>query len=180
MLNQIVPAKTEDIDKEENAIDMLLGCHQRIRHFGGMAMKLVAAQETSPRQIELAAESLLRYFTVALPLHEADENDSIHPRLRHAAPEGTLAGSAADAMVEQHRSIDEIVERLIPLWELLRGNPGMLAEVSNDMGHLAKTLETMFGLHLKLEEETVFPAMQHYLSQAELNEITKEMRERRK
>jgi hypothetical protein len=180
MLNQIVPANPEGIDKEENAIDMLMGCHQRIRHFSGMALKLVAAQEASPRQIELAAESLLRYFTVALPLHEADENESIQPRLRRAAPEESLAGPAVDAMVEQHRSIDEIVERLIPLWELLQHNPGMLPEVSNEMGHLAKTLETMFGLHLQLEEETVFPGMRQYLSEAELNDITKEMRDRRK
>ncbi len=180
MLSNIGIAKQrEEHKKEETAVDMLLGCHQRIRHFSGVSGRLAAAEGSPAAEIVQAAEGLYRYFTIALPLHEEDENDSIQPRLRKSVPDGELSGPAADAMVEQHRSIDEIVERLVPLWEILRATPERLPDLAPEMKQLSATLQQMFELHLKLEEETVFPAMQKYLSQAQLNEIVSEMKARR-
>src|SRR5512135_2411098 len=82
--------------------EMLLACHQRIRHFSGVAVKLAHAHGVAENEIVQAAAGLHRYFTVALPLHEADENLSLHPRLRRAVPVEELTGRAADAMVDQH------------------------------------------------------------------------------
>lgn len=165
--------------KEESAVEMLLGCHERIRHFSGVSTRLARAEGVAAGEVVQAAEGLYRYFTIALPLHEADENDSVQPRLRRAVPEGELGGPAADAMVEQHRLIDEIVERLLPLWQILRSKPEKLLEVSAELRQLSTTLEHLFELHLKLEEETVFPAMEKYLSEGQLDEIVREMRARR-
>lgn len=178
MLNQIktVPSKSSSQD----AIELLLACHQRIRHFSGVAVQLAHAHDAQGSEITQAADGLYRYFTVALPLHEADENLSVHPRLRRAAPAGELAGPAADAMVDQHLAIDELVERLLPLWVLTRSNPEKLPEVSGEMCAITERLREMFEAHLKLEEETIFPALQKYLSEAELAEIVQEMQERRK
>jgi hypothetical protein len=178
MLNQIKlrPKASESQDVSE----LLLACHQKIRHFSGVAVRLAHGHGATEPEIAQAADSLHRYFSVALPLHEADENLSLHPRLGRAVPEGELAGPAADAMLDQHLAIDELVERLIPLWVLLKSTPGRLPELSAEMCALAKRLSEIFDAHLKLEEETIFPATAKYLDNSEQAAIVREMQERRR
>ena len=79
MLNQISPAKPQN--KSEDAVDLLTGCHDRIRHFTGVAVKLAHAQGESPEQIVQAAAGVHRYYAISLPLHEADEEQTVRPRL---------------------------------------------------------------------------------------------------
>jgi hypothetical protein len=178
MLNQI---KTAPRAREsQDATELLIACHQRIRHFSGVAVKLAHGHGATEPEIAQAADGLHRYFTVALPLHEADENLSVHPRLRRAVPEGELAGPAADAMLDQHMAIDELVERLIPLWVLVKSSPGRLPELSSELCALSKRLNELFEAHLKLEEGTIFPALRNYLPEPELAAIVREMQERRK
>jgi iron-sulfur cluster repair protein YtfE (RIC family) len=179
MLNTIKSTAPKIGEATEDPVSMLLGCHERIRHFVGLAIRLASAQGILDSEIVSIAEKLHRYFTVALPLHEADENASLHPRLRAAVPEGELVGRAADAMVEQHLSIDEIVERLVLLWKLLKSNPTIHAELAPDLQQLSSALQQMLDSHLKLEEESIFPAMRKYLTEAQLVMIGREMQERR-
>lgn len=178
MLNQIKSAPKAP--GSQDAADLLLACHQRIRHFSGVAVKLAHGHGATEPEIAQAADSLYRYFSIALPLHEADENLSLHPRLRRAVPDGELAGPAADAMLDQHTAIDELVERLVPLWVLLKSAPARLPELSAEMCSLSKRLSEIFDAHLKLEEETIFPAMRNYLSPSDLDDIVSEMQARRK
>jgi hemerythrin-like domain-containing protein len=180
MLNTIKSIAPKTGESTEDAVSKLLGCHERIRYFTAAALRLASAQELPPSEIASAAEKVHRYFTIALPLHEADENESLHPRLRAAAPSGELAGPAADTMVEQHRSIDQIVERLVPLCELLRSDPVIHESLAPELRQLSTALQQMFDSHLKLEEETIFPAMRKYLSEEQLAEILLEMQSRRK
>jgi iron-sulfur cluster repair protein YtfE (RIC family) len=179
VLSTIKSSALKNGESSEDAVTLLLGCHERIRHFAGMSVRLASARGLPDSEIASIAEKLHRYFTIALPLHEADENESLHPRLRAAAPEGELAGPAVDAMVEQHRSIDEIVERLVPLCELLKSNPTIHAELAPELQQLSTALQEMFDSHLKLEEETIFPAMRKYLTADQLLDIRREMQERR-
>lgn len=166
--------------KLTTAADRLKSCHDKIRYFSGVAVRLAHAQGATEREIVQAADGLHRYFTVALPLHEADENLSLHPRLRCAVPAKELAGPAADAMLDQHMAIDELVERLVPLWLLARSAPENLPEIAGEMCALSTRLNELFEAHLKLEEETIFPAMEKYLSDADLSEMVREMQDRRK
>src|SRR6185503_9035331 len=63
----------------------LLDCHERIRRFTALALELGrVAPPGAPEaleQIREAAAGVPRYFTVALPLHSADEEQSVEPRL---------------------------------------------------------------------------------------------------
>jgi iron-sulfur cluster repair protein YtfE (RIC family) len=176
--------------RDETVQDALVGCHTRIRHFTEMACKLAHAHHADAEQIQRAANEVHRYFTVALPLHEADENLSLHPRLKKALGGSSepgleqdvlrkLGGPAADAMVEQHESIDQLVERLVPLCVILRSQPAKLEELSQELHEISAALREIFTAHLELEEKTVFPAMEKFLSGDELAEIRREMRNRR-
>lgn len=179
MLNQIKTAPTKAAVGQD-VIDLLQACHQKIRHFSGVATRLSHAQGAAPAEVAQAADGCHRYFGVALPLHEADENLSVHPRLHSAVPAGELAGPAADAMVDQHLAIDELVERLMPLLVLVRSNPEKLPEVASEMCAVAGRLEEIFESHLKMEEEVIFPALRKYLSAEQLLQIVQEMQDRRK
>ena len=82
------PAEAGQVGPDD-PVDLLLACHMRIRHFGQLASALPGAQEAGAADVIDAAQRLHRYFTVALPLHVADEDESVRPRLdAHAPPPG--------------------------------------------------------------------------------------------
>lgn len=165
--------------KEETAVDALLGCHDRIRYFTEVSQKLAGAAGQPPADIASAAMRVHRYFTVALPLHEADENNSLDPRLRRAVPEQRLA-EASSEMVRQHKDINEVLQQLIPMWETLKTQPEALGSIAPALRDRSDRLNALFSGHLALEEETVFPAMREFLSQEDMDAIRAEMKERRK
>lgn len=175
MLNQI--ASTPQV-KTEDVVDLLVGCHQRIRHFTGVAVKLAHAQGASTEEIGQAAAAVHRYYSVSLPLHEADEDQTLEPRLRTVGDEQVR--QALLAMGEQHQAIDELLERLLPLLVLVTNNPDTLAEVGGEMCSITKALEEIFRAHLQMEEEIIFPAIRSALPENTRGEILREIQERRK
>jgi iron-sulfur cluster repair protein YtfE (RIC family) len=178
MLNQITPLTSAQAKSSEDAVDLLIGCHQRIRHFTGVAVKLAHAQGATREEIGKAAAGVHRYYSVSLPLHEADEEQTLQPRLRAAA--GEPVRHALLAMGDQHQAIDELIERLLPLLVLVRDKPDALAEVGGEMCSIAKALEEIFRAHLQMEEEVIFPAIRSALPESAREEILREMQERRK
>jgi len=159
-----------------DAVELLLECHGRIRVFLALAGRLAEARGESPEALADAAQRVHRYFTLALPLHARDEEESIVPRLR--GRESAL-DAALDAMVREH------AEHQAPLGVLV----GACAEVVHDparQAHLAGTLARASGelarhfvLHLAREEEVIFPAVRRLLDGGADDAIVKELRLRR-
>ncbi len=174
MLNQISPAKSAHA---EDAVDLLTGCHDRIRHFTGIAVKLAHAHAASPDEITQAAAAVHRYYSVSLPLHEADEDLSMRPRLDQLGDEHVR--HALIAMGDQHAAIDELLERLLPLLELVRNNPAAIGAAGAEMCQITKALEDIFQAHLQMEEQVIFPVIRQGLSQAARAELLREMQQRR-
>ncbi len=177
MLNQITPLNSSQPKSSEDAVDLLIGCHQRIRHFTGVAVKLAHAHGATTEEIEQAAAGVHRYYSVSLPLHEADEEQTLQPRLRGVANESL--GHALLAMADQHQAIDELLERLLPLLVLVRNNPDALTQVGGEMCSITKALEETFRAHLQMEEDVIFPAIHSVLSESTRAEMLREMQQRR-
>lgn len=154
--------------------DLLLACHERIRHFTAVARRIAEARGAPLDQIADAAADVHRYFTVAFPLHEADEILSIAPRLTALSGTTALAGEEALA---QNREINILLRQLVPLWDALCREPEELPAFSPRLLDLSSQLENLCDAHLRLEEETVFPAI-NQLSAPDQREILKEMSER--
>jgi hemerythrin-like domain-containing protein len=176
---QIKTAPAEPNPAEETAIDALTGCHDRIRYFTELSQKLSGAVGQPAADIASVAQKVHRYFTVALPLHEADENVSLDPRLRRAVPEQRLADASAE-MVRQHKDINEVLQQLIPMWATLAEQPDALESLAPALRDKSNRLNDLFVGHLSLEEQTVFPAMREFLSQDDMDAIRAEMKDRRK
>lgn len=155
---------------------MLRECHERIRRFSSLSLRLATAPpQTTPDERAGAAADLLRYFTVALPLHEKDEEESLGLRLRERvlAPTGA---SALEALAPEHRALQATLGRLVPAWEAIRRDP---AAPSPETLAYAEQLVRLFDAHLAREENDLFPAAVAVLPPSELEAITAEMQARR-
>ncbi|MGH9480592.1 MAG: hemerythrin domain-containing protein [Terriglobales bacterium] len=172
-----------------DAVDLLQSCHQRIRHFTALAARL-CRPDAPPELVAQAARAVHRYYCQALPLHEADENDSVYPRLRAlrgtraagalrpapgAAPPPAELAEANQAMVDQHLEIDRLIAELLPLWLAIAERP----EQAPASAALVERLQAAWDEHLTLEERVIFPAMRQCLHPEARAAIRREMALRR-
>ena len=177
MLTKLKVGTNSSEPGREDAVTLLLACHDRIRHFTGLADRLARNPGSPARDRQDAAGAVLRYYQVALPLHEVDENESIYPRLHKNLPPGYLA--ANESMVQQHTAIDALVAELLPMWQAIADNPEAQTRVSDELRDRVKQLQQLWTTHLRLEEQDVVPAMRAFLSEQALRAIEAEMRVRR-
>ena len=159
-------------------VEMLQECHDRIRHFVQLSRTLAEAQEAPQAQVAEAADAIFRYFSQSLPLHEADENETLFPRLRNLAPLGSPLREAVRAMVEQHHTIEELVFELAAICGAIRRQPERLPGLSSQLQHISKALDQVFSSHLHMEETVLFPAIAQ-LPAEELQAMSREMQRRR-
>jgi len=158
-------------------VDLLLACHARIRRFTCLAADIIACPDAPPADIAEAARVLVRYHRFALPLHEADEDLSIRPRLEACVIPDALRGELV-AITEAHRCIDAIVEELITGWSALAEAPKQLVPLALTLAPRTAALSHMWEPHLAREEAIVFPALARLSIEAE-RAILAEMRARR-
>lgn len=163
---------------ERDAVDMLLACHQRIRNFTGIAVRLAEAVDAGAPEVANAAAAVHRYYSIALPLHEADENESVYPRLfqRLTDPAERVA---MQNMVDQHGPLNQVIARLLPRWTELQSAPEKLSSCAAPMRTDCEQLQQLWNEHLALEEEIVFPLIRRRLTQEDLRLIHAEMKARR-
>lgn len=139
----------------KDAVDLLLECHARIRRFVAMAHAAATHEEADPSDIADACSQVRRYFSEALPLHIADEELSILPRLEGTSEE---VDAALAAMDEQHRRHEPLLARLLELVEAVGQKPSD-ARQKEQLARTALELEQEFAEHLTLEETVLFPAL---------------------
>ena len=108
-----------------------------------------------PKRVEAAA-AVVRYFTVALPLHAADEDLSLAPRLvgHDAALDRALATMTAD-----HVAHAAVLDPVVALCRRLQAAPGDHATIAPALAPAAAAMTAAFAAHLALEEAVVFPAV---------------------
>ena len=155
----------------EGPVALLLACHGRIRSFTALAAGLASSQPAPDAEVAAAARRVHRYHAVALPLHQADEELSIAPRLTDSALAGPLA-----AMKREHIELDEVLAALLPLWERLAAEPGRRAELSPVLSREVSRMQALWSRHLAAEEELIFPALGRL---PDLARVLEEMRARR-
>ena len=169
-----------DAPEPASFLEMLLGCHARTRHFVQLSRTLAEAVLVPDAEIAEAAAAVFNYFSHALPLHQADENQSLFPRIQSALLPGALLREAAETMVEQHLAIDELTAELLSLCDSLCHRPERLPSLARRLQHLTRALGQIFAAHLHLEEAVIFPALPQLLTETQMQEISHEMHQRRR
>lgn len=152
----------------------LLDCHGKIRHFTALARKAGEA-EAGAAEIADACEQAQRYFSLALPLHVADEEESLLPRLRGREP--ALDAALAD-MHDEHLQHEPLLTTVRDALAKVHVEPTAGA-LRAGLAAAATALERSFSEHLAREEQVIFPALRRLLSDAEQHLVLAELRARR-
>lgn len=160
-------------------IELLAACHERIRRFAGLAQKLAAAKGAPEHEVRDVAAAVRRYFDEALPLHVADEEESVLPRLRARAAAATGGLAALERIVDEHRDHQHDLAMLVLLCGELAEDPRQLDERRMELEELAKRLADDFERHLAFEERELFPAIERLLPLEERRALAAEFRARR-
>jgi hemerythrin-like domain-containing protein len=160
-------------------IDMLLDCHKRIRDFTALAVRLGERPDAPDEQLIDAANRLLSYFTLALPLHSTDEDESLFPRLRAAASADRNVLDALGMLSAQHEALHSVVGELTPAWKQVAQAPSSLRDHVNVVVPATTHMEELWKVHLRIEEEVIFPRVRALLGPDALQAIVGEMRARR-
>ena len=168
---------SEATARAEGPVELLLGCHARIREFTALAARVASEEAASDADVADAARRVHRYHAVALPLHQADEEMSIAPRLEPIAPPALR--HALSEMRRQHVELDETLASLLRLWEQLAVEPGRRSEMAPAMLRGVTRMQGLWAQHLSVEEEVIFPELSRVLDAAQLASIAEEMRARR-
>ena len=170
MLVQIRKANTGG-----DVVDLLLECHERIRTFLKMASDLAASRSGPTDDVRSTAAQIHRYFSEALPMHIADEQDHILPQLASASSE---TDRALAQMMDDHSEHAQWVDRLTALCAVIASDPRQLAAVAPELDRVVRELSAEMIRHLELEESVIFPALRR-LTNEQRDEILRAMRERR-
>ena len=155
---------------------LLLACHDRIRFFIDLAVRLADTHDANDDEIRGAAERVVRYFSESLPLHVQDEEESVLPRLRGRQ---ALLDRALDGMRDEHRSHEPALESLLKTCRILETSPERLPELRRELADTAALLAGEFKAHLTSEEEIVLPAIRSLLTEEDRLSMLQELRNRR-
>ena len=149
----------------EEPVDLLLACHGRLRQFSTLALAVATRADLSAEQVKDACDELARYFRLALPLHEADEEVTLAPALAPLMKDA----EALDRMRDQHAMLHETLAVLLPLWDARAREKTLVP---------ARKLAAILDVHLALEEATIFPLVAE-VPAPERKRLFEEMRRRR-
>jgi hemerythrin-like domain-containing protein len=163
-------------NESSDIVELLVACHERIRFFIDLALRLGHTTDASPEDVREAAARVVRYFSESLPLHIADEEESILPRLVGREP---MLDRTLETMCDEHDTHEPEVERLLEICRTLQNVPDQLPEVREDLLHIASRLAGDFKTHLAQEEAVVLPAIRTLLSDQDRQAMLQELRARR-
>lgn len=166
----------------DTPIELLTDCHRRIEKFLGQMISIVnecrgGELDKDHRQ---ALETAMRYFRQAAPLHTADEEVSLFPRLRQTSQQEAVgAFDLLDRLEQDHIVAAEShteVDGLVQAWL----TEGFLE--TSDLERLSLELHglrTLYDRHIALEDGTLFPLASRVLPPEEVAQVGREMAVRR-
>jgi hemerythrin-like domain-containing protein len=160
----------------DQPFELLAACHERVRRSLDLLQRLVAhaRQHGADDQAAGAARDVLRYFSIAAPLHHEDEERHLLPLLR-ASGEPALS-QAADRMAADH-------QLFAIQWPPLAAMLQSLAEGRKpDLQTLQAAADTFCQLHdshLALEDELAFPRAAARIGEADRAAMSADMAARR-
>ena len=164
-------------------LQLMVDCHARIERFAA-ALLLVLQQEAGGMLLQAGnhalAEKALRYFRSASPLHTADEEESLFPRIRKIeTPEGKRASALLDALESEHIEVEALLMPCLDACEEWLASYKMCAEHHARLVATLKKIAHAYHEHIRVENEVLFPLCAELLSDEDLWDIGTELAVRR-
>ena len=173
-INVKLGLKPKTVD-EDSVVVALLDCHARIREFFTMAMAAGQRSEAGEELIKDAIQRVHRYFTLALPLHVQDEEESISPRMRGISD---AVDRALDQMSAEHKTHMKLIDALVSACEVALASENIAKSAKEQVLPAALVANGAMMAHLDLEEGVLFPVLDK-LELSVQKQIRLEMKQRR-
>lgn len=154
-----------------------MACHRRIEQ---RLETLIRAGDHLQRDRAAALEAIrksVEFLDSSGARHTEDEERSVFPRLRRKLGAEQLA--YLDSLEQQHTVAEELFSRLKELVRQAGQQDPVLATLADRYGACARELESLYRRHICSEDQILTALARQSLSNAELAEISREMRERR-
>lgn len=164
----------------DDPIGMLKDCHRRIEWFAQILSYVVeqAAGRALTAEEKDAVEAALHYFHIGGERHNADEEESLFPRMRAVC--GDATGQDLDALEDEHAHAGELHARAEDLYRKWIAT-GALQPLEQEQLLTATTkLKQLYTDHIQVEETTVFPQAAQMLDKAQLAVMGTEFKARRR
>lgn len=155
-------------------VEVLLDAHVETRQVLVAAEALASGNSTASTRE--AAASIADHLEWLLPLHSADEDESIATRLKGRHP---VVDDALATMRKQHFALQAPLARLRLLCRQVANDESRLHALRFELARAAEDLRARLREHEALEESIVFPALKRMLYVDELEDIVAEMQARR-
>ena len=162
----------------DDPLGLMTACHRRVERFLAVlqhvAARLPAGHDARERD---ALAGSVRYFREAAPLHTADEEKSLAPRLFVIAEPEVAAAKIRWAELEgDHR----VKEQIFP--GLLAAADALLAGSEVDASAFRSAVERLAAIyapHIAYEDEVLFPLARRMLDAASIAQMGQELAARR-
>ena len=171
----LYPTPSADFDHQ---IDILDGCHQRIRRNCDVIERLAAhlLDKGADAEARVAALNVMRFFDTAGSNHHRDEEDDLFPALQHHVPSEELNAlfSLLHRLRADHRKLDGLwAEMHRCLTGIIQGRDGGLT------GERAREFTAAYQRHIELEEAELLPIARRVLDERMIAALGGSMARRR-
>lgn len=164
----------------DDPLGMLEDCHRRIERF--LHILCLVAEQASGRPLSeeesAAVTAALHYFQEGGRRHNADEEESVFPRLRAA----DLNRSQADLahLEDDHRRTENLHQRVESLYRKWIDTSAFSGEEQQALLSATSVLQRIYKEHIHMEESIVFPRAAQVLDKAAIAAIGSEFQVRRR
>lgn len=163
----------------DDPIGMLTDCHRRIEHF--LQILCLVADRAAGRAMtdeETAAiRASLQYFRVGGQRHNADEEESLFPRLREAC--SSEDSREVTGLEDDHQSASVLHADVESLYESWIKSGSLSDQNHEELSSMASQLQELYQQHIQLEEQVVFPRAASVLDAKAIAAMGQEFRMRR-
>jgi hemerythrin-like domain-containing protein len=159
----------------------LSDCHRRIEMFMDV-LEAVANDIDRPLTPDSrrALEVAMRYFRESAPKHNADEEESLFPRMRRVPhSEIQCALAKLDELEGQHRWAAPLHAEVERVGQICLAGENLSQVEVESFRKAVSELAAMYREHIRVEEDLVFPAAGRFLPKADKSAIGQEMAGRR-
>ncbi len=162
----------------DDPIGMLTDCHRRIEQF--LNILCVVAERAAGRALtgeeSAAVQASLQYFRTGGQRHNADEEQSLFPRLRAS---GTQEPDQIDGLEGDHQDANRLHGDIEMLYDKWIGAGPLGLKDQDDLLAGTQHLKRLYTEHIRLEEQVVFPRAARLLNKESIAAIGEEFRARR-
>ena len=163
----------------DDPLGMLRDCHRRIESF--LRILCTVAERAGAKALTQeetdAVQAALHYFHAGGVRHNADEEESLFPRLRRELAIASIDDIAA--LESEHRHASELHTQVEGIYRVWMAKGGLDTGEVERLRIATRRLETLYRDHIELEEQVVFPRAAEALDPDTIRVMGEEFRLRR-